>query len=65
MKYKIFNIQYDVDYKKDLNGLPKELEIDVETNDYIDEEYIEDIISDYISDVTGFCHRGFEYIGVA
>lgn len=49
---KAVNILWDVDDPKDLKSLPTEIEIP----DGMDEE---DDISDYLSDVTGFCHRGF------
>ena len=45
------NIIWDVDFEKDLEFLPTEIEIPNEIND-------EDEISDYISDITGFCHKG-------
>lgn len=56
---KAINIIWDVDYEEDLEGLPTEIEIP----DWIkkDDGY-EDEISDYISDVTGFCHCGFDII---
>lgn len=50
------NILWDVDYKSDLKKLPKTIEI---PNDIADDE---DEISDYLSDLTGFCHNGFEII---
>lgn len=46
---KAINIIWDVDNKKDLKGLPTEIEIPAGMVD-------EDDISDYISDETGFCH---------
>lgn len=49
---KAINILWDTD-GEDVN-LPTEIEIP----DNIDPEN-EDAISDYISDVTGFCHKGF------
>lgn len=54
---KAINIDWDVDNPEDLEMLPKEIIIpdDIDTED-------EDAISDYISAVTGFCHRGFELI---
>lgn len=60
---KAVNIKWDVDYPEDLKNLPKEIEIpdDVfcyEDGDDID-EYLDEI-SDYISDITGFCHFGFD-----
>lgn len=48
---KATNIKWDTD-GENIN-LPKEIEI---PKDMIDE----DEISDYLSDITGFCHFGFE-----
>lgn len=58
---KAINIIWDVDDKEDLNMLPSEIEI---PEDIIDEagEVDDDEISDYISDVTGFCHKGYELV---
>ena len=60
---KATNIQWDIDGNRDI-GLPEEIEIPDEVIcDYDPEEDYEellDIISDYISDETGFCHNGFE-----
>ena len=50
---KAINIQWDVDDLEDLNYLPTGIDIP----DGMDDE---DEISDYITDVTGFCHKGFE-----
>lgn len=51
---KAFNIKWDTDGDKELlKSLPSEIEI---PDDLEDEEEI----SDYISDVTGYCHFGFE-----
>ena len=52
---KAVNIIWDVDSEKDLEFLPTEIEIPNEIND-------EDEISDYISDITGFCHKWFYII---
>lgn len=49
---KATNIIWDVDLAEDLNILPTEIEIPTHIKD-------EDVISDYLSDVTGFCHKGF------
>lgn len=49
---KAINIQWDVDDEKDLEFLPIEIEIPNGMKDY-------DEISDYLSDVTGFCHKGY------
>ena len=56
---KAVNIKWDTDGDLELlQELPKEIEI---PEHFIDEDYDEEI-SDYISDVTGFCHYGFELI---
>lgn len=49
---KATNIIWDVDKEEDLETLPTEIEIPKEMTD-------PDDISDYISDITGFCHKGF------
>jgi len=46
------NIQWDVDMPEDLEWLPDAIDIPDGMED-------EDEVSDYLSDVTGFCHRGF------
>lgn len=51
---KAINIQWDTDGDQDLL---KELPTKIDIPDGMDDE---DEISDYISDVTGFCHYGFE-----
>lgn len=50
---KAVNIIWDVDFEEDFDFLPNEIEIPPEITD-------DDEISDYISNVTGFCHMGFE-----
>lgn len=60
---KAINIQWDVDDNDKwdvgnndvLDYLPKEIEIPKEITD-------EEEISDYISNVAGFCHKGFELV---
>lgn len=54
MATKAINIAWDVDREEDLQGLPTEMEIP--------EGVTEEEISDYISEKTGFRHRGFEVI---
>ena len=49
---KAVSIIWDVDYEEDLELLPKEIEIP----DWMTDE---DEISDYLSDTTGYCHKGF------
>jgi len=50
---KAINIIWDVDFEEDLENLPTEIEIPEGMTD-------EEEISDYITDVIGFCHKGFE-----
>ena len=50
---KAINILWDTDGEE--VNLPNEIEIP----DWVDKED-DDEISDYLSDVTGFCHFGFE-----
>lgn len=52
---KAINIIWDVDFKEDLEQLPNKIELPFGMVD-------EDEISDYISNETGFCHKGFELI---
>lgn len=52
---KAINIKWDVDDKKDLETLPTEIIIPQNLED-------ENMISDYLSDVTGFCHYGYELV---
>lgn len=49
---KVTNIEWDVDCPEDLETLPTEVEIPDGMED-------EEEISDYLSDLTGFCHKGF------
>ena len=49
---KATNIIWDADDPEDLEGLPTEIDIPEGMTD-------EDTISDYLSDLTGFCHKGF------
>ena len=49
---KAINIDWDVDYEKELEDLPTEIDIPEGITD-------EEEISDYISNTTGFCHKGF------
>lgn len=52
---KAFNIIWDVD-PGDHTALPTEIDIPDDITD-------EDEISDYLSDVTGYCHKGFRLEG--
>lgn len=55
MRIKAVDIEWDIDDECDkevLTLLPKEIDIPAGMVD-------EDDISDYISDITGFCHKGY------
>lgn len=54
MKYLVHDIQYDVYNDSDL---PKTLTVEV--NKYLSAEDKVECISDKISEITGFCHLGF------
>lgn len=60
---KATNIKWDIDYDDDNDDLPKEIEIPSEILKNHDEDDYDEVISDYISDVTGYCHCGFELEG--
>ncbi len=49
---KATNILWDADVEEDLESLPKEINIPAGMED-------DDEISDYLSDVTGYCHKGY------
>lgn len=49
------NIQWDVDCEEDLYVLPHKVILPEGMTD-------DDEISDYLSDLTGFCHYGFSLI---
>lgn len=51
---KAINIEWDVDDEKDLEVLPTEIIIPSELEENDDE------ISDYLSDIAGYCHKGYE-----
>ena len=52
---KAVHIQWDVDEPDELEGLPTDIHITDGMED-------EDEISDYLSDLTAFCHRGFQLV---
>ena len=54
---KAINIKWDVDFDEDLDFLPTEIIIpnDIEADDF-------DAIDDYISNVTDYCHRGYDLV---
>ena len=49
------NIQWDVDDNKDLEYLPQRVKIPQGMDD-------DDTISDYLTNLTGFCHFGFSIV---
>lgn len=60
---KAIKIRWDIDY--DDNGdLPMEIEIPENVvKEATDEDGIDDeVISDYITNLTGYCHQGFEIV---
>ena len=62
---KACNIYWDIEYEWQLEELPEEIEIDpndlgIKEGD--DSRVIIESVSDYISNVTGFCHCGFTLI---
>ena len=57
MKAIVKEIQYDTD--GEVIDLPIQLEIEI-PDEIIDQEDIENFVSDEISNITGFCHFGFE-----
>ena len=57
MKYLITNIKFDTDGEY-IYDLPETLEINV-PNNITDEDEIDEYLSDKISDITGWCHKGF------
>lgn len=61
-KYIVTNILWDTDRDKEtLTNLPAELSIDSDALGISDEDEIEETISDYLSDIYGFCHFGFSF----
>lgn len=59
--YVVTNIEYDTDGIA--VSLPETLivELDLEPNEVLDDEEVDQLLSDEISNITGFCHTGFEY----
>jgi len=59
MKYTATNIKWDTD-GEDIN-LPTSIEVVIPNEDFVkmDSQEIDDLISDYITNETGFCHFGF------
>jgi len=58
-KVVVTDIEYDTDGEE--VDLPKTLEIEIPS--HVEDDEIEDFISDEISNITGFCHKGFAIQG--
>lgn len=55
----VCDIEWDAE---DVSDLPKQINLNYEQFlEAEDKEEFEDMISDYISYITGYCHKGFEY----
>ena len=71
INYRIYDIEYDfedtygIETEADILALniPKELVMTVNDADCLvgTTDHLEGLLSDYISDTTGFCHNGFKY----
>ena len=57
MKAIVTNIEFDTD--GEIVELPNQLEIEIPI-DIVDKGEIDDFVSDEISNITGFCHYGFQ-----
>lgn len=57
MKAVVINIKYDTD--EEVIDLPTTLEIDIPSD--IEEDYVDDFVSDEVSNITGYCHFGFDF----
>ena len=60
-QYRATNIQWDVDDPKDLEYLPDKMLVAIPPEVEAEgPEAIEEYMSDYITDDSGFCHNGFD-----
>lgn len=57
MKYNVHSIIFDTE-GEEIDGLPTKMTIDVD-DDITDKDEVIEIISDEISNRTGWCHKGF------
>jgi len=58
--YRVTDIHWDTDGEE--VDLIAEATVTVPDDEYEDEdEYVQQYLSDWLSDTTGFCHYGFEY----
>lgn len=56
----VTNIHWDVDFKNQRKDLPNIMTLELSTQE-LQEEDLHDYISDKITDITQFCHDGFNY----
>jgi hypothetical protein len=58
--YLCYNIAWDVDEqdRKDID-LPKQVEVVLDDLD--EDEEVDEVLCDKLSDITGFCHNGFDF----
>ena len=58
--YSIHDIEYDTDGQED-EELPEVILTQIPDDLWDDEEGLEEILSNKISEITGYCHFGFNY----
>lgn len=58
MTFKCYDIRWDYDGKRP--HLPKVITVQAPFDISEDSEELEEYLSDYITDATGFCHCGFK-----
>ena len=57
--FTVSNIDWDTDGEE--IDLPDEMTVNVKEDEQLEDDEIEQYISDKITDETGFCHFGFNY----
>jgi len=58
MKYRVFNIKWDIDDGE--ASTPAEMFVDVPAEEMAADD-IEQYLTDEISNITGWCHNGYEF----
>lgn len=58
------NIQWDADHPSEIEHLSKNLGFELIVDRDIEDEELDELISDSITDQTGFCHKGFEIVDI-
>jgi hypothetical protein len=59
MKYRVFNIKWDIDDGE--GSTPSELIIDVPAENTNTPDDIEQYLTDEISNISGWCHDGYDF----